>query len=103
MNNYNTSNINTVLCSENYHDVNFEIIKVCFNKLTESIFIQHKFTCKFVTSFFLNCFNSKQNKGFPTSLIKQCSYILRILILLINHKAMSNETKTVKQMKIKET
>lgn len=98
---YNTSNINTVLCSENYHDVNFEIIKVCFNNLTESIFIQH--TCKFVTFFFFDCFNSKQNKGFPYSLIKQCSYILRILILLINHKAMSNETKTVKQMKIKET
>lgn len=103
MYNYNTSNINTVLCSEHYHDVNFEIINVCFNNLTESIFIQHKFTCKFVTFFLKNCFKSKQNKGFPTLLIKQCSYILRILILLINHIAMSNETKTVKQMKIKET
>lgn len=96
MNNYNTSNINTVLCSENYHDVNFEIIKVCFNNLTESIFIQHKFFLKIVLI-------QSKTKGFPTSLIKQCSYILRILILLNNHKAMSNETKTVKQMKIKET
>lgn len=64
--------------------------------MTESIFIQHNF-------FFKNCFNSKQNKGLPTSLLKQCNYILRILILLINHKAMSNKTKTVKQMRIKET